>query len=169
VDASADNSSSLAASASATEETGATPVAFEAEGLGRAKESPRSFLQSARRNLTQEEAQSPAGVRWLTHEVERLDQECAAQRSEITDLRGQCDRLKDQYSDKRVEVETVKAASNTSTRNEALSALCLAGGSAGLGACTGFIATPGATGLAITGTIISAVLIVGSIGLRAWK
>ena len=71
MDASADNSSS-AASASATEETGATPIASEGEGLGKAKESPRSFLQSARRNLTPEEAQSPAGVRWLTHEVERL-------------------------------------------------------------------------------------------------
>jgi hypothetical protein len=167
VDASADNSSS-AASASATEETGATPIASEGEGLGKAKESPRSFLQSARRNLTPEEAQSPAGVRWLTHEVERLDQECAAQRADITDLRSQCDHLKDQFNDKRVELETVKAASNISTRNEMLSALSLAGGSAGLGACTGFLSTP-ASGLAIVGSVISGVLMLGSIGLRVWK
>src|ERR1700680_521083 len=85
---------------SATEEAGATPIPPDQEAGG-AKESTRSFLQAARRNLTEEEASSPAGIRWLTHDVERLDLECARLREEMDNLRERYDILREQYNDKR--------------------------------------------------------------------
>src|SRR5262245_13809740 len=79
-----------------TEEGGSTPI--NDPGRDEAvKDSTRGFLQAARRNLTEDEAASPAGVRWLTHDVERLDQDCASLRNEMRELRGRYDTLKDQH------------------------------------------------------------------------
>ncbi len=152
---------------SATEESGATPTAPVAGA--EVKESPRGFLQAARRNLTEEEAASPAGVRWLTHDVERLDQECIALRKELQEIRGRYEHLQTQYNDKRVEVEGLKTSSRISIRNEALSYLCFSAGSAGLGATASFFTVPGAFSYAVVALIISAVLILGGIFLRVWK
>jgi hypothetical protein len=153
---------------SATEETGATPVQQDQEAVA-AKESARSFLQAARRNLTEEEASSPAGIRWLTHDVERLDHECSELREQMDDLQARYDVLKEQYNDKRVELETIKGATRTSVRNEALTYLCLSVGSAGLGACPGYLSVQGATSLATIGIVISGLLVLGGIVLRMWK
>ncbi len=150
-----------------TEATGATPIAEEASRP--VKESSRSFLQAARRNLTEEEASSPAGVRWLTADVERLDQECAEMQTQLAELRAQYDSLKDQFNDKRVELESVKAKATITTRNELLSYLCVSAGAAGMAVCPGYFAVQGAGGLAIAGLVIAAVLFGAGLILRGWK
>jgi len=56
-----------------TDERGALPVLTG----GEVKEAGRSFLEVARRALTEEELSGPAARRFLLYEVERLDQLCA--------------------------------------------------------------------------------------------
>jgi hypothetical protein len=149
-----------------TDEAGAIPIA-PAEEAREVKDSGRAFLQAARRNLTEEEASSPAGIRWLTHDVERLDQECVALRREIQQFRQQCSSLMDQHHQKCIEVETLRAGSRLSVKNEILANLCLAAGSAGLGVMPSYFST--AEYLAIVGLVVSAVLFVGGLALRMWK
>jgi hypothetical protein len=85
-------------SVSATEETGAIPIQPDQTVVGEPKASARSFLQAARRNLTEQEASSPAGIRWLTHDVERLDQECSSLRAQVEELQARYDELNAQYN-----------------------------------------------------------------------
>jgi len=164
----AEGMESIAASG-ATEEAGATPINIEGGSSGRAREASRSFLAAARRDLTEEQASSPAGVRWLMHDGERLDQECASLKVQLAQAREKIEELKTGLNDKRVELETVKGTTAISVRNEALTYLCVSAGSAGLGACPGYIAVAGATTLAVIGIIISALLLLGGLLLRVWK
>lgn len=156
----------LTPSSSATEEAGSVAVSVE---VVQVKESPREFLRAARRNLTEDEAASPAGIRWLTHDVERLDQECAALRMELSQLRERHDVLQRDHTDKRVEVESLKAKSRVSVKTEILSYLCMSAGSVGLGASPKYLAIPEAAQLAEIVLAVSVVLIVGGIVLRVWK
>jgi len=150
-----------------TEESGATVVAVPASEI---KESgPRSFLQAARRNLTEDEAASPAGVRWLAHDADRWEQDCIAARQELGDLREKHDDLTTQYHDKRIEIEALKGARGVSIRNEILSTLCVIGGSSGLSVLPSYLSTPATTNLAYVGLPVSAVLLLGGIILRIWK
>ena len=150
-----------------TEEAGATPVGTAASEI---KESgPRAFLQAARRNLTEEEAASPAGVRWLAHDADRWEQDCVAARKELADLRKKHDDLTTQYHDKRIEVEALKGARNVSIRNEILSTLCIIGGSSGLSVFPSYLATPATANLAYVGLPVSGVLLLGGLILRIWK
>jgi hypothetical protein len=154
---------------SPTEEAGAIPL-VPADGIGgEVKESGRPFLQAARRNLTEEEAASPAGIRWLAHDVERLEQDCFTLRKEVHDLRHKHDALSEQYHDKRIEVEALRAVSRLSLKNEILANMCLAAGSAGLSTTPSYFSVPGASYLAIVGVVISAVLFIGGVALRMWK
>jgi hypothetical protein len=154
--------------ASATEERGATPTP-QPRGEPESKDSKREFLRAASRDLTEKEASSPAGIRWLAHDAERLDRECDGLREEVGDLRQKYDFMKDQFNDKRVEVETLRGGTRISKRNEILSNLALAGGGAGLGAAPSYFAVQGAQNMAYTVMAISAVLVVGAILFRAWK
>jgi len=152
---------------SATEETGAVPIAPGEAREGEAKDSGRPFL--TRRNLTEEEAASPAGLRWLQHDAERLDRDCAVVRKENQDLRERYDALQVQLSDKRVEIERLTGSSRISLRNEILSYLCLTAGAAGLGAAPAYLSAPSTAPLAMVGLAISGILFLGGLILRAWK
>jgi hypothetical protein len=86
---------------SATEEAGAIPTA---DAGAEVKEPPRGFLKAARKDLTPEEASSPAGVRWLQYEAERLDQECDRMRVELDGLREQYNAVSSQYNQAKLEI-----------------------------------------------------------------
>jgi hypothetical protein len=133
------------------------------------KESPREFLRAARRNLTEVEAASPAGIRWLTHDVERLDQECGALRGELSELRTRHEVLQNEHMDKRVEIESLKAKSRDSLKTEILSIICMSAGSVGLGAAPKYLDIPEAAQFAVIVLAVSVVLIIGGIVLRVWK
>lgn len=153
---------------SATDESGAVPVESGIADTG-VKEAPRRFLHAARRDLTEQEAGSPAGLRWLTYDAERLDRECIDLRESISGTQERYDVLREQFHDKRVELETLRGKSSLSVRNELLSYLCISAGSAGLGATPSYLAIAAAHQLAAIGIVVSAVLVVGGIALRVWK
>jgi hypothetical protein len=111
-----------------TDERGALPVAVG----GEVKEANSSFLEIARRNLTEEELSGPAARRFLLYEVERLDQLCAKYEPFI-----------EKYHDQRVMIASLTEGAKTSQWIEILSSMCLAIGSAGLGAAISFLTTPG--------------------------
>ena len=157
------------AAGGASDETGATPIEIEGVSSGRAREASRSFLAAARRDLTEEQASSPAGLRWLMHDVERLDQESTSLKAELAQANQQVDELKTAFNDKRVELEAAKSGAAVSVRNEVLTYLCISAGSAGLGACPGYLSLAGATTLAAVGVIVSALLLLGGLTLRVWK
>lgn len=153
---------------SITDERGAIPVMPDA-GVGEAKDSGRAFLRPAGRDLTSEEAATPAGVRWLLYEADRLEKENRSQQRELDDLKKKYDDLTTRYHDNRVSYERAIAKGNISVQNEILSSLALAGGSAGLSLCTSYFAVSGAFAFALAGTIVSAVLFVGSIVFRIYR
>jgi hypothetical protein len=115
-----------------TDERGALPVVTG----GEAKEAGRSFLEVARRGLTEEELSGPAARRFLLYEVERLDQLCAKNESFVQ-----------KYHDQRVTIASLTEGARTSRWIEILSSICLAIGSAGLGATVSFLTAPGAANL----------------------
>ena len=153
---------------SVTEEAGAVPVIADTAGA-EVKEAARGFLKAARKDLTQEEAASPAGLRWLQYEAERLDQECGATRREMRDLRQAYDALITQYTEARIAIEKLGGAKRVSVRNEILSTLCIGAGGAGLGVTPGYFTIADAADLAHVGLVISAVLFIGGITVRMWK
>ena len=154
---------------SPTEETGATPVAAAGTSGPAAKSSARDFLQAARRDLTDDEASSAAGRRWLIYEIERLDTDCADARSEIRDLRDKHDALRERHNEQKVELETLKARRETTTRNEILAYLAFAIGSAGIGAAPSYFSVSGAATLSYVVLAASSLLLLGGLGLRVWK
>jgi hypothetical protein len=153
----------------ATEEAGAKPVALALSGSDEAKEPARSFLKFARKDLTAEQAASPAGVRWLQYEADRLETECNITKHALEAVRGDHDKLSGEFHNQRVQLETLRGAKNASIRNEILANLCLAAGFAGLGAVPGYFSIATAASLAYVGLIISGVLVIGGITCRVWK
>jgi hypothetical protein len=161
----ASKSKALVRVSSATEETGAVPVPV----VTQAKEGGRPFIAAARRDLSEREAASPAGVRWLAYDVERLDRECLETRQELQELRRRNDALTSELSDKKVELERERSKSSTSAQNDILTYLCATAGSVGLGACASFWTVPEAAALAQIGMVVSALVVLGGIVLRVWK
>jgi hypothetical protein len=143
---------------SATEETGAIPVSSAISATSEVKESTRAFLQAARRDLTEDEAASPAGRRFLIAEIERLDLLCAEYQS-----------LAQNYHDQRVEIATLKEAAKPVRWNQILSFVSLSIGSAGVGAAPNYFTIEGgvAVGLVVFG--LSVVLVVVGIASQVWK
>jgi hypothetical protein len=143
---------------SATEDVGSTPTTFI--GVGKApeeKEPARGFLQPSRRALSEEELSTPAARRFLIAEIERLDQEC----QESKEFQ--------KYHDQRVTIAALEVVVRASRWNEILSSICLAIGSAGLGAAPSYVTIPS---LAAFGWIIfglSTVLVAGGVASRIWK
>jgi hypothetical protein len=143
---------------SATEETGATPVAPEEIAAGERKEPARGFLQAARRGLSEEELSTPAARRFLIAELERLDELCVSNQSYV-----------EKYHDQRVTIATLTEAGKTSRWNEILSFLCLSIGSAGLGAAPSYLGVPGAERYGLVFLGLSILLIIGGVASRVWK
>ena len=159
----------MAPSLAATDEAGARPVVSAEGDSSEGKEAPRGFLKNARVDLSSEQAASPAGVRWLQYEVDRLERECADARSELMSLRQDFKQISDKYSDQRVAFATLDGKRGISIRNEILSGFCLAGGSAGLGLFPSYLGVPELANFAYVGMAISGILLLGSIFCRSWK
>jgi len=153
---------------SPTEDTGATPLSAE-PGTVEVKESPRGFLRAARKDLTQEEASSPAGVRWLQYDAERLEQERATLGEELRRVNDAYVKLQAEYVDSRIELEKLRGENTKLSRNDVLSTLCIGAGGAGLGAAPGYFEIATASHLAYVGATISGVLLLGGIVLRKWR
>jgi hypothetical protein len=97
-----------ATQSSPTEETGAVPVTPGPVDEG--KELDRGFLRAARKDLTEDEAASPAGVRWLQYEAERLDKDCATNRAEFRELRITHESLQSRCHEACIQIEQLKGA-----------------------------------------------------------
>jgi len=145
-------------SISPTEEAGSTPIGAEEVAATEAKETSRSFLQSARRPLTEEEVTSPAVRRFLIAELERLDQQCA----ELKEFERK-------YNEQRVEVATLRADARIARWTEIVSFVCLSVGSAGLGAAPSYFAIKDGTTLGVMLMVFSLILVLGGIISRVIK
>jgi hypothetical protein len=143
---------------SATEETGSTPLSSAAAAAGDAKETPRSFLSVARRNLTDEELSAPAARRFLIAEIERLDQLCMDHEPIISS-----------FHEQRVTIAELRAAAHPARWVEILSSICLIVGSAGLGAAPSYFAIPNAQPVGLVVVCLSAILVVGGIAPKVWR
>lgn len=132
---------------SATEESGSTPVSPATALAENSKETPRGFLQAARRNLTEEDLDTPAARRFLLAEIERLDTICTDHDGLIT-----------RYHDQRVTIAELTLGSAASRKSDLLSFVCLSIGSAGIGAAPSYF---GLTG----GTYYGIVILIGSVVL----
>jgi hypothetical protein len=135
--------------ASATEESGSTPLSGAVVLAENIKETPRAFLQAARRNLTEEDLDTPAARRFLLAEIERLDQICTDHEGLIT-----------HYHDQRVTIAELTLGSQVTRKNDLLSFVCLSVGSAGIGAAPGYFGLAG-------GTAYGIVVLLGSVLLFA--
>ena len=138
---------------SATEEAGSTPVE---PGLPDLKESSRSFLASARKDLSEEELTAPAVRRFLIWEVERLEKRLSETQPFI-----------EKYHDLRVEKAALDERVRGSKLNDVLSAVCLSAGSAGVGAASKYLPLDYATGGVLL--VVSAILLVAGIVAKARK
>jgi hypothetical protein len=137
----------------ATDELGSTPVEI---GAAERKQSPRSFLNSARRNLSEEELKAPGAIRLLIFDLERLDERCA-----------ELEPFAIRFHDLRVEKAVLEARLKTSRWHEVLSGLCLAIGSAGIGIASRLIYVDQAAGVMVIAA--SAILVVAGIASKVFK
>ena len=143
---------------SATDEVGSIPVPADIAAGNMAKEPARAFLQSARRNLSDEELATPAARRFLIADLERLDQTCIELRS-----------YEEKYHDQRVTIATLNSDVKKSRWFEILSSICLSVGSAGLGAAPSYLTLKDGTVLGFMLLAFSLVLISGGIASRLYK
>lgn len=143
---------------SATDESGSIPVPADVAAATQAKEPARAFLQSARRNLSDEELATAAARRFLIADLERLDQECAELQS-----------YAEKYHDQRVTIAILTADAKKSKWNEILSFVCLSVGSAGLGAAPSYLTLKDGAALGYMLLAFSIILIAGGIASRVYK
>lgn len=148
----------VAGVSSATEETGSTPLSSAAAAVSDTKETPRSFLNVARRNLTDEELAAPAARRFLIAEIERLDQLCMEHEPIISS-----------FHEQRVLIAELQATARPARWVEILSSICLAVGSAGLGAAPSYFSIPSAKPVGLVVVCLSTILVVGGIAPKVWK
>lgn len=141
----------------ATDESGSTPIpAAEQDKRGEVRR--RAFLSSARRDLREDELDSPAARRFLIEEIERLDREC----DDYKDLNRD-------YNDLRVKYARLDERASKQKWLEVLSFVASAVGAAGLGAAPSYI---GATGLAPVGWVFaigSSILVLSGVIFRVMK
>ena len=140
----------------ATDEAGSVPA--PSTTTAGTKEQQWSFLESGRRNLSEDEISSPAARRFLIAEMERLN-------SQIFDLRI----TEKKYNDLRVQLEGLKGASSNSKRNEILSFICLSVGSMIFGAIPSFIIVKAFSGVSTVFIAAAVILVVGGIAARVIK
>jgi hypothetical protein len=154
---------------SATDEAGAVPLEEASDVAEVAHKPSRTFLRASQRELTEQEAASPAGLRWLTYDIERLEAECFRLSERLAEVQDKHDVLRDTYSDQRVEIEKLGSRARVSIRNELLSYLCFSVGSVGLGVTPSLVLVQAT---ALPGTIllaVSSLLLLGGLVLRVWK
>lgn len=142
---------------SATEETGAIPVALD-PAFAETKHSTRSYFGPARRNLSEVELKAPGAIRLLISEIERLDERCAKLETYETN-----------YHDLRVEKAGLEARLRTSKWHEILTGLCIATGSAGIGLAFKLLSEDATHGSAIGVLGISVVLVIAGIAAKVFK
>lgn len=141
-----------------TEEAGSIPVVGNETSAPETKNIPRSFLQAARRGLSEEELSTPAARRFLIAELERMDETC-----------GEMKGFEKKYHDQRVEIATLIEAGKISRWNEILSFICLTVGAAGLGAAPGYLNVVGAEHYGQVFFGLSLILVLAGIASRIWK
>lgn len=148
--------------ASATDEAGSIPV-----GDGDVpRVAPKDFLKDARRKL----AEDPSiAAQWAPYEIERLDFEVSRLRREVTELRQKNETLSTQFNDERVELERLRGEKAISKRNEILSTLIIAAGSAGISVATIYWSTAAVEVFARAVFAISILATAGGIVLRKWS
>lgn len=132
-----------------TEEDSQSIGKSTAELSGSVKTPRLGHLQRARRDLSEDEISSPATLRFLIDEIERLDKENSLLESFRSQFH-QKDKETSILSERMMKDDTVKS----------LSSVCLAVGSAGLGAAPSYIPLTSA-GYVFLG--LSAVLIVAGL------
>jgi hypothetical protein len=147
----AESSKSDLQSSSSIDEAGATPIPLTSES----KQS-RSFLATARRNLSEEELAAPGVRRFLIDEIERLDARCA-----------ELQPFNEKYHDLRVEKAVLDAKLTGSRLTDALSAVCLSAGSAAIGASSKFFEAHVLTGSILLGAAV--VLLCAGIVAKVYK
>jgi hypothetical protein len=143
---------------SITEEAGATPIAPAEIASAETKEPARSFLQAARRGLSEEELSTPAARRFLIAELERLDVLCTSSQEFV-----------EKYHNQRVTIATLTEQANTSKWNEILSFVCLSVGAAGLGAAPSYLSVKGAEIFGFVFLALSVILVIAGVASRVWK
>jgi hypothetical protein len=143
------------AASSATDESGSVLVAAEVVAATAAKEPVRGFLQSARRDLSDEELATPAARRFPIAELERLDQLCL-------DLKE----YERQYNNQRVTIATLTESAKVSRWNEILSFVSLSIGSAGIGAAPSYLALKDGATIGLMVLAFSIVLVLTGIASR---
>lgn len=141
---------------SATEESGS--IALPPGTIVESKEPTRAFLQSGRRNLKEEELDSPAVRRFLIAEIERLDQACSDSKE-----------FEQKYHEQRVEIASLTEGSKRSVSREVLSTICISVGFAGLGAAPNYLWVAGVERFVWIVIGLAVVLIAGGIVTKAWK
>lgn len=122
------------------------------------KGTPRNFLDTARRDLSEEELASPAARRFLIAEIERLDEECSGHRA-----------LRDDHADLRVEVATLRAVQSRSRSVEFLLFMTSTLGAAGIGAAPSYFSLVGGQTVGFVVFAASALLIASGIISRVLK
>jgi hypothetical protein len=142
---------------SATEEAGSTPVSTSV-ALIETKQSYRTFLAPAKRTLSEDELAVPGVRRYLIEDMERLDARCAELQT-----------VADKYYELRVENAVLAAKLTTSKWHEALSGLCLAIGSAGLGISIKILSVDATRDVGMAVMILSALLVLAGIASKVFK
>lgn len=127
-------------------------------GEGLEKREPRTFLGTARRDLSEEELASPAARRFLIAEIERLDDECARHKA-----------LSLENADLRVDLATLRAGQTRSRTIDFLSFMSSTLGAAGLGAAPSYFAIVGGQTVGIVVLAASVLLIASGIIARVPK
>jgi hypothetical protein len=139
---------------SPTEEAGAVPIV--GADAPEPKESSRSFLAPARRNLSEEELAAPGVRRFLIWEIERLE-------SRIFEIQP----FLEKYHDLRVEKAGLDEKLKGSKLNDVLSAVCLSAGSAAIGASSKLVTLDLISGFIVLA--VAVVLVVAGIVAKASK
>ena len=153
----------------ATEDAGAHPTRDELAGT---KAQSRSFLSAARQNFSPENLKDPSVApviaRFLLDDCERLEQEKAEMKADYRALSRSHDELKARHADKMVIISELTAKTKNLTVNELLYFACSASGAALFPVMLEIEKLPNGHEIGNIGMVISVILVIGSIALRAW-
>ena len=144
----------MAEGTSITEESGATPI----DATATPKQSPRSHLDRVRRALLDEELTSPAAVRFLIADNDRLQERTTELDATVKD-----------FNDLRVKCAGLEEKTKKSTATEILVTTAVAVGGFGLGQGQRLIGIVEVRDVGFVIMIGCALLIVAGLIAKAWK
>lgn len=154
----------------ATEEAGARRTDVDASI--KAESGSRDFLETGRQKFPPEAFKNPDVApiiaRFLIDDCEKYAQEKHDLRDQMEEMRKKNEVLTKQNTDQLVEIATLNSNAKISKVNEILYVVSMAIGSVGLGAAQAFSTVEATHDVAVEGMILFAVLIIGSLILRAW-